>query len=110
MNLKPTYITLTAICLLFLMVMMAPIYSRWKQNERIEFYQKQRHLAQTLLLSDFCLSTESRHTRHLNNSELIGAFQDFPAYHDHFPSSSFFRSSIISNPNQVYDSLLYTND
>lgn len=52
----------------------------------------QAQLTQRLLLTDFALSTESRHTRHLNTREWIAPFQDFPAYLEHFPSSSFFHA------------------
>lgn len=48
-----------------------------------------RLLVQRLQLSDLCLSTESRHTRHLSTPEWMAAFQDVPGFHDHFPSSSF---------------------
>jgi len=48
-----------------------------------------RKVVKRFILSDYCLSTESRHTRHLSMPELIAPFQDFPGYHDHFPSSSF---------------------
>jgi hypothetical protein len=51
--------------------------------------QQTKKLAAALLLTDFCLSTESRHTRHFTMPELIAPFQDFPAYHEHFPSSTF---------------------
>ncbi len=47
-------------------------------------------LAEKLLLTDYCLSTESRHTRHFTMPDYFAPFQDFPAYHEHFPSSSFF--------------------
>ncbi|MDX2305857.1 MAG: hypothetical protein NW226_23820 [Microscillaceae bacterium] len=47
-------------------------------------------LVRRFSLTDYCLSTESRHTRHLSSPELIAPFQDFPGYHEHFPSSSFF--------------------
>ena len=50
----------------------------------------QAQLTQRFLLTDFVLSTESRHTRHLNTPEWVAPFQDFPAYLEHFPSSSFF--------------------
>jgi hypothetical protein len=42
------------------------------------------------VLSDFCFSTESRHTRNISQPEWIAPFQDLPGYYDHFPSSSFF--------------------
>ncbi len=52
-------------------------------------FKHKQHLANKFLLTDYCLSTESRHIRHLNFPELIAPFQDVPGGHDHFPSSSF---------------------
>ncbi|GAB4406381.1 MAG: hypothetical protein OHK0053_32630 [Microscillaceae bacterium] len=46
-------------------------------------------LARRYLLTDFCLSTESRHVRHPNFPEWMAPFQDLPGGHEHFPSSSF---------------------
>lgn len=46
-------------------------------------------ISRRFLLTDLCLSTESRHTRHLTQIELIAPYQDAPGYHDHFPSSTF---------------------
>lgn len=46
-------------------------------------------IASRFLLTDLCLSTESRHTRHLSQPELIAPFQDAPGFLDHFPSSTF---------------------
>jgi hypothetical protein len=51
----------------------------------------QQRLARALLLTDLCLSTESRHTRHISLPEWAAPFQDFPGFHDHFPSSTFFQ-------------------
>ncbi len=59
-------------------------------------YRPKQQLATKFLLSDYCLSTESRHTRHLNFPELIAPFQDVPGGHDHFPSSSF----LFPNPSR----------
>ncbi|NJO00714.1 MAG: hypothetical protein HC880_02620 [Bacteroidia bacterium] len=52
-----------------------------------------QEILQRFLLSDYCLTTESRHTRHISQTEWMAPFQDLPAYHDHFPSSSFFQAS-----------------
>jgi len=54
-------------------------------------YGQGRAIAARLLLTDFCFSTESRHTRHIALPELVAPFQDLPGFHDHFPSSSFYR-------------------
>jgi hypothetical protein len=55
-----------------------------------EHYAQKRQIANRFLLTDYCLSTESRHVRHIALPEPIAPFQDLPAYHEHFPSSSFF--------------------
>lgn len=56
-----------------------------------EHLAAKRAIVQRLLLTDYCLSTESRHTRHLSMPEWIAPFQDLPGYLDHFPSSTLIR-------------------
>jgi hypothetical protein len=63
-------------------------------------YAAKQKIAHTFLLTDYCFSTESRHTRHIALPENIAPFQDFPAYHDHFPSSSFIQPIRL---NQQYE-------
>lgn len=46
-------------------------------------------LAKTLQLTDLCLFTEARYTRHLSQADLNTAFQDHPLSLEHFPSGSF---------------------
>ncbi|WP_345369746.1 hypothetical protein [Algivirga pacifica] len=60
-----------------------------------EIYTQEKAIARRFLLTDFCFSTESRHTRHISMPEWIAPFQDFPAYHEHFPSSSFFKPNLV---------------
>jgi hypothetical protein len=59
-------------------------------EKRQKNWESKKALAEHFLLTDYCLSTESRHTRHFTMPEYSAAFQDFPAYYEHFPSSSFF--------------------
>ena len=54
-----------------------------------KLYAQKKAIANRFLLTDYCLSTESRHLRHISLPEPIAPFQDLPAYHEHFPSSSF---------------------
>lgn len=75
------------ICSLFIWGILGILIS-YHTLQRPGFAAKQQ-LAKRFLLTDYCLSTESRHTRHLNFPELIAPFQDVPGGHDHFPSSSF---------------------
>lgn len=45
-------------------------------------------LVQDLQLTDLCLFTEARYTRHLSQADLYSAFQDHPMSFEHFPSGS----------------------
>ena len=47
-------------------------------------------VARNLGLTDLCLSTEARYTRHLSQSDRHAAFQSHPLALDHFPSGSLF--------------------
>jgi hypothetical protein len=48
-------------------------------------------LVEDLTLTDLCLFTEARYTRHLSQTDLHSPFQDHPASLEHFPSGSFVR-------------------
>ena len=50
--------------------------------------QNERQLVRQLGLTDLCLFTEARYTRHLSQADLHSAFQDYPLSFDHFPSGS----------------------
>ena len=45
-------------------------------------------LVAELGLTDLCLSTEARYTRHLSQADLFAAFQDHPRSLEHFPSGA----------------------
>ncbi len=47
-------------------------------------------LTETLGISDLCLATEARYTRHLTLSDGIAPFMDHPVALEHFPSGSFY--------------------
>ncbi len=48
----------------------------------------QRQLVRELGLTDLCLASEARYTRHLSQADLFAAFQDYPVSLDHFPSGA----------------------
>ncbi len=54
-----------------------------------------REPAATLGLSDLCLFTEARYTRHLSQADLASAFQDHPMGFEHFPSGSLTRPPVL---------------
>ena len=45
-------------------------------------------LVRELRLTDLCLFTEARYTRHLSQADLHSPFQDYPMAFEHFPSGS----------------------
>lgn len=49
---------------------------------------KRQHMVRELGLTDLCLFTEARYTRHLSQADLHSPFQDYPMALDHFPSGS----------------------
>ena len=49
---------------------------------------KRRQLVRELELTDLCLFTEARYTRHLSQADLHSPFQDYPMAFEHFPSGS----------------------
>ncbi len=45
-------------------------------------------VVKTLALTDLCLFTEARYTRHPSQADLFSAFQDHPMALEHFPAGS----------------------
>jgi hypothetical protein len=60
-------------------------YARSKQAEALKLTAE---LAGRLELTDLCLFTEARYTRHPSQADLHTAFQDHPMSLEHFPSGS----------------------
>lgn len=51
-------------------------------------FERHRRLVSRLGLTDLCLVTEARYTRHPTQADLFSAFQDHPLSLEHFPSGS----------------------
>jgi hypothetical protein len=49
---------------------------------------ERKRLVRELQLTDLCLFTEARYTRHLSQADLHSPFQDYPMAFEHFPSGS----------------------
>jgi hypothetical protein len=72
------------VALMYLMFMDAAI-SRYLDRK---FVQERREIVRTLMLTDLCLFTEARYTRHPSMTDLNTPFQDHPMALEHFPSGS----------------------
>ena len=57
-------------------------------NQRQVDMTGSRALVKELGLTDLCLFTEARYTRHLSQADWQTPFQDHPAALEHFPSGS----------------------
>lgn len=69
------------ICLMFL----DAAFSRRLDQERT---RQRREIVRVLSLTDLCLFTEARYTRHPSMADFHTPFQDHPLSLDHFPSGS----------------------
>ncbi|MBU1427149.1 MAG: hypothetical protein KKH12_14545 [Gammaproteobacteria bacterium] len=60
---------------------------RYRAGRAAALQQNEQIVAQ-LGLTDLCLFTEARYTRHPSQADLQSAFQDHPLAFEHFPSGS----------------------
>lgn len=70
--------------LMLFLVFIVPAFPNG-HRQRIE---KEARLVEQLGLTDLCLFTEARYTRHLSQADRFSPFQDFPGSIEHFPSGS----------------------
>ena len=61
---------------------------RYLSGEAGAMREASRILVDRLQLTDLCLFTEARYTRHPSMADLHSAFQDHPMALEHFPSGS----------------------
>ncbi len=58
------------------------------QKKSAPLFDEKRELVGKLQLTDLCLFTDARYTRHPTMADLNTPFQDHPLSFDHFPSGS----------------------
>lgn len=76
------FLLFTAVSLMFFLSL--PLYARYAQLRSKEIPQQLRNLHVT----DLCLSTEARYTRHPALADRHAPFQEHPVALEHFPSGS----------------------
>jgi hypothetical protein len=64
------------------------VHAAWKVRSDRPAVERRTMMVKYLQLTDLCLFTEARYTRHLSQSDLHSPFQDHPGGLDHFPSGS----------------------
>ncbi|MDD1622052.1 MAG: hypothetical protein LUQ11_11275 [Methylococcaceae bacterium] len=65
------------------------LHASFSEDARQSVLEQKAALVKNLRLTDLCLFTEARYTRHLSQADLNTAFQDHPLSLEHFPSGSF---------------------
>jgi hypothetical protein len=71
-----------------IMMGLLSIHPRFQRDDYERGLAKRKHLVRELGLTDLCLFTEARYTRHLSQADLHSPFQDYPMAFEHFPSGS----------------------
>jgi len=64
------------------------LYSSLEKKGDTELLQKKLNLVRMHGLTDLCLFTEARYTRHPSQADFHAPFQDSPLSLEHFPSGS----------------------
>jgi len=80
------FICLTTINALFFCIIVA--HAQFRKASAIHARTASRELVRNLHLTDLCLFTEARYTRHPSMADHHAAFQEHPTALDHFPSGS----------------------
>ena len=65
------------------------VHASIREGAAQESLDEKSALVKRLALTDLCLFTEARYTRHLSQADLNTPFQDHPLSLEHFPSGSF---------------------
>jgi len=64
------------------------LHPRLQREDHERALEERKRLVRELRLTDLCLFTEARYTRHLSQADLHAPFQDYPTAFEHFPSGS----------------------
>ena len=73
-------------CLLLLAFIL--VHAGYVTQGDLALLRQESQVVHNLGLTDLCLSTEARHTRHPSQADWHTAFQSHPQALDHFPSGS----------------------
>lgn len=79
---NPVLALLTFVALMFVGVL---VHAAWASDATV---LANRERVRALGLTDLCLSTEARYTRHLSQADYHTPFQDHPVALEHFPSGT----------------------
>ena len=70
------------------LIALVAVHARHIQAAATTARRERAELVRTLQLTDLCLFTEARYTRHPAMADRFASFQDHPGAMEHFPSGS----------------------
>lgn len=82
---RPANLVIAVVCLLAILFAMTLATAARDRSER---WRAGRQLVEELGLTDLCLVTEARYTRHWSLADGHAPFQDHPLALEHFPSGA----------------------
>ena len=85
---RKSHIFLFYIGLNLLLLAMMFAHASLRRNGDFQALAERRELVGKLELTDLCLFTDARYTRHPSMADLNTPFQDYPMSLEHFPSGS----------------------
>jgi hypothetical protein len=72
----------------FVLLVVVFVHGIRERQSRAADVEAKGRLVRDLALTDLCLFTEARYTRHPSQADLHAPFQDHPASLEHFPTGS----------------------
>lgn len=84
------YLAVLTTCVSVLILILT-VHPLWMRDAFRLTQKKNRQMVRSLQLTDLCLFTDARYTRHLTQADRFAAFQDHPGALDPFPSGSMVR-------------------
>ncbi|MBU0480990.1 MAG: hypothetical protein KKG47_07800 [Proteobacteria bacterium] len=88
-QIRPGHILFLTIVLLIVVDTGLYLNSKKILKQRNSWTRQTNILSSALGLTDLCIATEARYTRHPSISDPISPFMDHPGALEHFPSGSF---------------------
>ena len=101
MRKSDVFLLLTAINILVLCLMF--VHALTRVGGDIPMLERKAAMVGNLQLTDLCLFTEARYTRHPSQADLQSPFQDHPSSLEHFPTGSIIRPPLMVK--RIYERL-----
>lgn len=85
---RKSNVALSLLSVVAIFLVMLFVHAKLERQRDRASLDRMISLVRKLELTDLCLFTEARYTRHLSQSDFFSAFQDHPGALEHFPAGS----------------------